>query len=452
MAITITDSPYNLTPLNQKLIYMASSTNVANTGFRFQIEVTIGGDTHTFLVPPNTSSRMVFDIRDTIAGYFSPRLSPEDASQNSIQDLGMSDNTLVSYEDATTSTWIRKVDVTIKEGWIISGVFTPTAVGQATDSIVVWPARFFDDDFDQYQQDPAGFNDRILSGVISLKGLGTNFTPRVKKFPWLYGQGFTDSSVKIPVDNNSRYNIVFLLDDGTYASAATTIAGVKITVYEEDGTPNSATYSITDGPGRMAIFGCGPAQLNATTYVGFEKPSDYPNFRAYSIALVDSMGDQVGDPLLFVPVENYDSSGADCGTSRSLLKIAWVSADGGWDYFDFEHIPTRKMEMVRKRFQQVRGNYGSTTFDYATYDRGMTELDVETTMSYTAQTDYLDRGEVMLLGEMLRSKYVYLIQNTLGGNNLVPVIIDQSAYDEALTELATGQKFTFTFKSANKAW
>lgn len=452
MAITITDSPYTLTPLNQKLIYMASSTNVANTGFRFQIEITIGGDTHTFLVPPNTSSRMIFDIREVIAGYFSPRLSPEDSSQSSIQDLGVGDNTLVTYEDATTSTWIMKVDVTIKEGWIISGVFTPTAVGQATNTIVVWPARFFVDTQTPYKENPSGFTDKILSACTQLMDLGQSYVPRQKKFPLMYGYGFTDASIKIPVDSSSKYLIAFHLDDGTYASAATSIAGVKITIYEEDGTPNSATYPVTDGPGRIGIFGCGPLQLDNTTYVGFEKPSDYPNFRAYTIALVDSMGDQVGSPLLFVPKEDYATGSIDCGTGRALLKLTWINSDGGWDYYDFEKIPTRRLEMTRKRFQQVRGDYGGTTYDYASYDRGVTEMDVETTPSYTAQTDYLDRGEVILLGEMLRSRYVYLLSDTFAITDLIPVVIDQTSYDEALTELAVGQKFSFTFKLANKAW
>jgi len=39
MAITIIDSPYEWTPAGQKLMYVASSTNVAETGFRYRIRV-----------------------------------------------------------------------------------------------------------------------------------------------------------------------------------------------------------------------------------------------------------------------------------------------------------------------------------------------------------------------------------------------------------------------------
>ena len=57
MAITIQQQPYSYTALKQKLIVVATSTNVGQPGFRYVVEVTCnGGNTNTFYVQPNLSN------------------------------------------------------------------------------------------------------------------------------------------------------------------------------------------------------------------------------------------------------------------------------------------------------------------------------------------------------------------------------------------------------------
>lgn len=447
MAITIIDSPHTLTPLYQKLMYVVSSGNVANTGFVFQFEIGIGGDTHTFLVPPNAANRGMFDVYHAIHGYFSPLLTPQDTANNSIHDLGVSDTVLHKYEDPATSTWIREVDVTIKEGWIIAGVFTPTAVGQATDTIIVWPARFFDDY--GYKTSPESFENIILSDNLTLYNYGR--APRKKKFGHLYGQGFTDSSIKIPVYSTSRGIISFHLDDGTY-SVGSTVAKVRMTIYASDGTPTTATYNLTDGAGRMCHFGCYPLNLDQTAYVGFLKPSDYPNYRAYLIELLDAGNNAMGGPFLFVPVDGY-SDGLDCGIDTAPITVAWINSSGAWDYFDFPKAYWHSYDIDRKRFTAVRGTYNDTTFNYASYDRGTTEAHINKEMVLNCTSDWLDEGEFILLGEMVKSRWVYVLGAWTGSYSaLTPVVIDRNNWSDEYHNTPNVKKLEIQFKVANRQW
>lgn len=55
MAITIQQQPYIFTALKQKLIVVATSTNIGQPGFRYVITVSNGTTTNVFYVQPNLS-------------------------------------------------------------------------------------------------------------------------------------------------------------------------------------------------------------------------------------------------------------------------------------------------------------------------------------------------------------------------------------------------------------
>jgi len=446
MAITIVDSPNDFALLHQKLIYLCTSGNVANDGFRFQFEITINSETLTFLVPPNPNNKGIFDIREAIRGYFTPMIAPADPDNVSIHDLGASDAALHEYEDGATSTWIRTVVVTVKEGWIISGVFTPTAVGQATDTIRVLSAKFerlAGGKFPGYQPSPDYISEQFLTDRIA--GV-TN----VKGFPISNGFGFDDSYVKIPVRSSSDRGIVsFIVDNGTLLPSDTGTAELRLTIYESDGTPHSADYTITtSATGRIAHFGAYPYNLNNTAYV-IIKPSDYPNFRCYTLELVDGANAVYGQKLLFYPVD-YDVD--DCLLGGMGIKLGWINSLGGWDYFLFTKLFVEKYEIERKRFRKVLGTYGAATFDFAPYDRGLTEIANSTDELITMSTDWLEDGEFSFLGNLIRSRDVYIIQSGPFGDSPVPVVIERNDWEDQKQTFTQIKKLELTVRCANKLW
>ena len=67
MAITITDSPNTFTFKGQRLVYTATSTNTAQTGFKFIVEVKDGATTlGKYYIPQNPANILVFDIAEVV--------------------------------------------------------------------------------------------------------------------------------------------------------------------------------------------------------------------------------------------------------------------------------------------------------------------------------------------------------------------------------------------------
>jgi len=62
MAITIEDQPYEWAVRGQKLMIIASSTQTANTGFRYGVEVVIDSKTYNFYIPAAPDDRLYFDL------------------------------------------------------------------------------------------------------------------------------------------------------------------------------------------------------------------------------------------------------------------------------------------------------------------------------------------------------------------------------------------------------
>jgi hypothetical protein len=64
MAITIQEKPYDITRVGQKLIIRATSTNVANDGFKFVFRVTdFNSNVTDYYISPNPVNQGIFDLR-----------------------------------------------------------------------------------------------------------------------------------------------------------------------------------------------------------------------------------------------------------------------------------------------------------------------------------------------------------------------------------------------------
>jgi hypothetical protein len=69
MAITITDQPTKFAKVGQKLMIVATSTNVAQPNFRYVVRVTNTTTSEVLpdvIVPPNPQNRLMFDLSKVI--------------------------------------------------------------------------------------------------------------------------------------------------------------------------------------------------------------------------------------------------------------------------------------------------------------------------------------------------------------------------------------------------
>ena len=111
MAITINDQPYSWAVRGQKLMIIAISDEVANTGFKYGIEVIINGSPYQFYLSPAPDDRLYFDMQpllDSLRNY------------EPLNYLLTTDNTINDLSKLTLT-------FTLTEWWLVGGILTENA-------------------------------------------------------------------------------------------------------------------------------------------------------------------------------------------------------------------------------------------------------------------------------------------------------------------------------------
>ena len=121
MAITIDDQPYEYTPVGQRLMIVASSDNTGEPGFRFVFDF----GAFQVNVQPNASNKGILDL----APIFREQLQHDAGAAN--------EGINVEY------TSVANISCTIKEGWLVDGVFTVSGSGMADiDDVYAFLAEY----------------------------------------------------------------------------------------------------------------------------------------------------------------------------------------------------------------------------------------------------------------------------------------------------------------------
>ena len=108
MAITINDQPYEWAVRGQKLMIIATSTQTAQLGFRYGVEVVIDSKTYNFYVPAAPDNKLYFDLAPLI-----------DDLRN-YEPLDYHFSTDDTQDDLSKKT----IDFTLTEWWIVGGILT----------------------------------------------------------------------------------------------------------------------------------------------------------------------------------------------------------------------------------------------------------------------------------------------------------------------------------------
>ena len=120
MAITIHQQPYQYTALKQKLIVVATSSNIGQPGFRYVVEVSVNGGTiNTFYVQPNINGALVFDLYPVVYSKMDLSVSTTDVAASLFGSY--------TVQDDDTARNIMSVVTNIYEGYEVLGVFTKQA-------------------------------------------------------------------------------------------------------------------------------------------------------------------------------------------------------------------------------------------------------------------------------------------------------------------------------------
>lgn len=396
MAITINDQPYEYTPIGQRLMLVASSTNVANAGFRFVFDF----GSFQVNVQPNASNKGVLDL----APIF--RESLEHTIKHSSVDFD------VEYSS------VANISCTIKEGWLVDGVFTVSGSGMADiDDVFAFLAEY--QVADGYKPNP---NTRYaLDGTTAY--MMSERTNETHKWSEAASRGLSSDWVYIPT-RLSDWGIMYaptnsgLLVDNDANS-------VIITTYDNSNTLIDTQFGTlaTDTNG-VATF---PAFASSVINYGV----DFTNAKYYTI----QAGNVTSFPVYTPASRVYCFYLVDDDCRFDNVRLGWSNTCGGVDYFNFTKKSELSYNYDRKQYQKVVGSYNASSFTFNDYDRGVTDRYVTTTKGLQINSDWVSVGEFNLLQTLCRSNDVYIINDD---GTQVPVLVDTQNFvikDERYSKL-----------------
>lgn len=397
MAITIEDQPYEYTPIGQRLMIVASSTNVANTGFRFVFDF----GSFTINVQPNAQSVGMLDL----APIFRESLQ---------HDSGNVANEGINQE----YTSVANISCTIREGWLVDGVFTISASGTATiDEVFAFLAEY--QIADGYKPDP---NTRYALNSTN-KYLLSERTTDTHKWIEAPSRGLSNDYVYIPTRLADFGQLYSISNNGLLVDSIATHLIVS-TYDNNDALIATVNYTLFTTDNTVSRLGAYPANLIIDGL-------DFTNVKYYTI----QAGEEIAFPI-YTPASRvycFYLVPDDCRFDN--VRLGWTNTCGGVDYFNFTKKSELSFNYDRKQYQKVIGGYNKLQFDFNTHDRGMTDRYVTTTKGLQINSDWVSVGEFELLQTLCRSNDVFIIGDDA---TMTPVLVDTQNFvikDERYSKL-----------------
>ena len=412
MAITITDQPTGFAKVGQKLMIVATSTNVAQPNFRYVVNINNEiGDVifDDILIPPNPQNRLMIDLSPIVSKF----IKIEPYNPTSSRNYVVAD--YVSIETELTNC-IKHFTVDIKEGYDVGGVFTVDDASEvSTGEIVLIKASYKVQS--GYKPDPNSVYSFVGNTSLLLGG-----RKPTTHYPINYPIGAATSSnqiVWIPVRRSELdYGSLAAVVQSTGDSVLTTTNDpvLRMTIYNSSGAPSSATYNAFVSLD-INFIGVYPASLN--THGELLRPADFPNWRWYDIAMYDSTNTTRKSAVYrFYPVED------DCRFEN--VRLAWWNMEiGGFDFFNFDKKNEESIEVERKRVKKVVGTYADTSFSFNTFDRELAEGMVNRVDYINITSGWLQEGEFEFLKSLIASQLVYIVNDD---GTLTPVLVEENNY------------------------
>lgn len=372
MAITINTEPNDIAPVYSDISYVVTSTNYAQSNFKFVAVVkNAAGTIIAKLKAPifhGTTDKGVFNISRILQNY---------VTYDFTQNLGTLTKCLNSYigysvefgEEYGGTEYLNLTSDTGKYAW--NGLF------------------------DIYGSETAA------TYKIAIPSSTPKFLTRVR-------------TRRVTTSQYDYLHFLLLGFDATpkiiaYNSAGTAIATSQIKL--------PWTASTSDLSQFMVRFGCGPVQLNALTAgeldsgtAGNVIPS---NTSYYTIQIQNSIGNAGSELYRFDIVE-------EC--SKYLPQyLNFLNPLGGFESVRCSMASKDKYNISRKQFKRNNYTLSGNTYAYDTTKHGITNYAVEKTKEVTLNTNWLTETEFQWLQDLIASPVVFL--------GSIPVNIVETSYE-----------------------
>jgi hypothetical protein len=422
MAITIQQQPYIFTALKQKLIVVATSTNIGQPGFRYVITVSNGTTTNIFYVQPNLNGALVFDLNPVVSQAMDLGVNSTDAvpslfASTTVQDDGSARN-------------ILGISTTIQEGYEVLGVFEVQATSYPLDGSALINAAF---------QISDGFNPNPATHFALTSGTSYIMSDLVRETYALddllskYSLGANTIGITGFADD---YGVLTIPADNGTTLTGNAINNVQIVQFNASGTPiQTDTLACVITAGKINHLPLLPG--NIEDIFGLQS-----TWHHYLINFRNAGGSATARSIAVFKAAD------ECRFDK--VRLGWTNSRGGWDYFNFTKRSEQSYSVERKRYRKVVGNYATadetTAFGFNTYDRGLTERSPFVEKMMRIRTDFLTEGQFEYLKNLIYSESVYIINPD---GTATPVLIDSNNYTAIKTRSYAKTDLELTLKFSN---
>jgi len=401
MAITIHQQPYIFTALKQKLIVVATSTNIRQPGFRYVITVSNGTTTNIFYVQPNLSGALVFDLNPVVSQAMDLGVDSTDA----VPSLFAS----TTVQDAATSRNILGISTIIQEGYEVLGLFEVQATEYPLDGSALINAAF--QISDGFNPDPADYfaldsaGSYIMSDLVRSTYAMDDMLSQYSLVANTIGiTGFSDD-----------YGVLSIPADDGSVLTGNAIDDIQILQFDEAGALlQTDVLNCVIAAGTINHLPLLPANIDDV----FGLDADWHH---YLLNFRNAGGTATARSIAVFKADD------ECRFDK--IRLGWTNSRGGWDYFNFTKRSEESYSVERKRYRKVVGNYGTAdageAFGFNTYDRGLTERSPFVEKMMRIRTDFLTEGQFEYLKNLIYSESVYIINPD---GSATPVLIDSNNY------------------------
>jgi len=426
MAITIEDQPYAWSARGQKLMIVASSTETAQDGFQYGVTVTNNSTSQVFnfYISPAIDGRLYFDLQSLI------QLRNREAQGNQLHNLNTG-----TLND--TSTW-NSLDFSIAEWWIVGGILTE-AEGSSVDGDEILVDNQYYQPTDGYKPNPNSGPQNVKFAMTNATSLAMSDRQVTTKYPPIFATwGVAAGKVAIAV-REEDYGLLYVPGSDLYLTTNQAHKAL-IGIYSSTGSFVSEEILLNDYTVEgLPVF---PANLNARA--GFTaKPSLFPDWRFYFVRIQSAINAQRGVEYIFWNECVY----GNCECNWPNVRLAWVGARGGYEYFNFKKKSEYTTEVDRKLYKRPLFNNSPTIF-YAN-DRGLNQRTNLAQRVLTVTSDYITQDEFIYLRGLIVSNQVHLINDN---GTYIAVNIDDTSYVEKRTYDGKLYNLTLKVRMANEYW
>jgi hypothetical protein len=427
MAITIEDQPYTWSARGQKLMIVASSTETAQDGFQYGVTVTNNTTTQVFnfYISPAIDGRLYFDLQSLI------QLRNEEAQGTQLHNLDTGTLEDVKARDSFS--------FSVAEWWIVGGILTEEDGSSVLGDDVLIVNQYYQPT-DGYKPNPNSGPQNVKFAMTNASSLVMSDRPITTKYPPIFATwGVAAGKVAIAV-REQDYGLLYVPGNDFWLGS-NEAHSATVTMFPASGFGVASdivlnNYSVEGLP----VF---PANLNDRTGVFLPRPSLFPNWRYYRVRINNTSSVQVSADYIFWNECVY----GNCECNWPNVRLAWVGARGGYEYFNFKKKSEYTTEVDRKIYKRPLFNNSPTIF-YAN-DRGLNQRTNLAQRILTVTSDYITQEEFIYLRGLIVSNQVHLIDDN---GSYVAVNIDDTSYVEKRTYDGKLYNLTLKVRMANEYW